>query len=359
MTETLAPPPPPSPERIVPIVLPEPPRKRGIGRFLLRLFVGAILVGSILLNLALLSLVAISIATPFQTETTRHGAQNQTIAVYTVSGVIDGAQAARFEAFCDLVRPDRNVKAVVLRVDSPGGGVSESDQMHNQVQRLQKADKKVIVSMGGLAASGGYYISAGADEILAEETTTTGSIGVLAMWVTLRGTLQKIGAEPILMRSTHAKDWKVAMNPIDPPTERQRAHIQDRLDDMQKRFEKVVTDGRGKKLKPHKAAQTVVVENGGEPKQTDEIEPFNGKVYGPDEAMALGLVDAKGYLDEAIERASALAGLGDPRVIVYKNRPTLAALLRGGQEGSAGLGVSRELIDDLQTPRIMMMWKAQ
>ena len=231
--------------------------------------------------------------------------------------------------------------------------------MHNEVQRLRKADKKVIVSMGSVAASGGYYLSACADEILAEETTTTGSIGVLAMWVTLRGTLQKIGAEPILMRSTHAKDWKVAMNPIDPPTDRQRSHIQDRLDDMQKRFEKVVTEGRGDRLRPHKVAQTVVVENGGAPQQTDEVEPFNGKVYGPDEAMALGLVDAKGYLSDAIERAGVAAGLTDPRVIIYKNRPTLSALLRGGSEGSAGLGITRELIDDIQTPRILMMWKAQ
>ncbi len=348
------------PERIVPILISEPPRKKGIGRFLLRAFVGVLLAGSVMLNLTLLSLVAMSMAGPFQTEVARRGQEGQIVAVYTVRGVIDAAQASRFEAFCDVVRPDKNVKAVVLRVDSPGGGVGESDQMHNEVQRLRKADKKVIVSMGSVAASGGYYLSACADEILAEETTTTGSIGVLAMWVTLRGTLQKIGAEPILMRSTHAKDWKVAINPFDPPTDRQRAHIQDRLDDMQKRFEKVVVEGRKDRLRPRKAAQTVVVENGGEPKQTQEEEPFNGKVYGPDDAMALGLVDAKGYLNDAIDRASVVAGLSDPRVVVYKSRPTLTSLLRGGQDGSAaGLGVSRELIDDLQTPRIMMMWKAQ
>ena len=115
-----------------------------------------------------------------------------------------------------------------------------------------------------VAASGGYYMSAPADEIYAEPTTITGSIGVIGGWVVLKGTLDKIGAEPIVVKSTHAQGWKDEMSMYAAPHAYQMKHIQEVLDKMQERFEEVVRTGRGNRLHPQAASYTIPATQGAE-----------------------------------------------------------------------------------------------
>jgi len=314
------------------------------------------------MNLVLLAVIGTQFgdieAAGLATHTMRSGSANETIAVYNVSGIIDGSAVDRFRQFFNSVVDNSKVKAVVLRVNSPGGGVTASDQICNMVKQLRKsAGKTVVVSMGSLAASGGYYISAPADEIYAEETSITGSIGVIAAWVVLEDTLDKIGAEPITVKSSHAQSWKDEMSLTSRPRDYQLKHIQDVLDQMQTRFEEVVQAGRGQRLKTRPEKVEITDEDGKTYTHTN-TEPFNGKIYLASQAKDLGLIDQIGYQDAAIDRAAALAGLSSPNVVRYAKRKTFMETLVDGRS-DASFKIDAALIDRLQTPRFMMLWKAE
>ncbi len=332
---------------------PMPPRpRRRIGVWI---FV-SLLVISALINMAMIAMLGGTHGDMgLATTTVRDGAAHETIAVYDVSGVIDTRAARQFNKFCNAIDDDRNIKAVVLRVESPGGAVAASDQMHSNVLRLKKAGKKVVVSMGSLAASGGYYLSAPADTIVAERTTLTGSIGVIASWMVFKGTLDKIGVEPIVMKSSHAADWKDALSPLSKPLPYQEQYIQSLLNETQATFEQVVTEGRGKRLKTRQASVEVPAIQDAKAQTHEQTEPFNGKIYSAAGAMELGLVDMIGYERDAYDQAAKAAGLGNPRIIRYGPRQGLFAALADGH--SQGLAVNVESLRQMQTPAIEAIWR--
>ena len=132
--------------------------------------------------------------------TWRSGSFTETVAILPIKGVIDAGQSAHVHQAVDAILEDSTVQAVVLRVDSPGGGVTASDQIWHEVGRLQRAGLPVVASYGAVAASGGYYVSCGADHIMAEQTTITGSIGVIAQIMTIEGLLEKVGVQDSLAR---------------------------------------------------------------------------------------------------------------------------------------------------------------
>jgi len=340
-----------------------PPRKSGgVWKVLLLVLLLLALVGSVVLNLVLLAGLAAGFDMPtgsMQTTALESGSADEQIAVYGVGSVLDSRAVAQFRSFYKAVAGNPNVQAVVLRVSSPGGGVTASDQICEMVKSLKARGKKVVVSMGSVAASGGYYISAPADEIYAEPTTVTGSIGVIAWWVALGGTLDKIGAEPVVVKSSHAEPWKDAWGGFETPHDYQRKHIQDVLDQMQKRFEQVVSAGRGNRLSPRSNEVTIPARDEGEPGRTvTETEPFNGKIYLADDAVDLGLVDKIGYQKDALDAAARLAGLTDRKVVRYSRRASLMEqLLQSRSEPS--LTLDADLLDKVQTPRFMMIWKAE
>ncbi len=287
------------------------------------------------------------------------GSGSEVVALYAVQGVIDGKAAANFRAFRNSVVNDGDVKAVVLRVDSPGGGVTSSDQICQMVRQLKAAGKRVVVSMGSVAASGGYYISAPADEIVAETTTVTGSIGVIAGWIVLKGTLDKLGAEPVIIKSTHAEGWKDEASMLRLPHDYQIEHYRGLLDKMQARFEEVVRAGRGNRLKPRQVTYTIPARTeAGRPEKHTETAPLNGKIYLADEARDFGLIDAIGYQSDAIDRAAALAGLSDRRVVQYRPKRSFMEQFMQARSGPE-LKLDASLLDRLQTPRFMMLWKAE
>jgi protease-4 len=310
---------------------------------------------SIVLNFYLLMLVAITADAddPMATAVMREGDEKQVVAVYTVAGMIDARTAGLFDAFCSKVMGDRNVKAVVIRVNSSGGTVAASDQIHNMVGRLKEAGKKVVVSMGDMATSGGYYISAAADRIFVEPTTITGSIGAIAQWPVVKGTFEKIGLEMIVVKSRHADEWKDDISPFRKPNQQQLDRIRQLLDKIQARFEQVVKEGRSGKLTPalHEAGAAQATQ------PAPEYEAFNGKVYLADEARELGLADADGYIENAIDAAGALAGLTRPKVVKYSRRKGFVEKLLSA-EAAGGVKLDANFLDQVQTPRILLMWKA-
>ena len=313
--------------------------KQGRGTKIILIIVVLLLLGSIAINLSLMAAVAMFTGTgPFATRVVQEGEKDQTIAVYNIVGAIDDRQAAMFRRFVKHAIEDEDIKAVVLRVDSPGGGVSSSDQMNSKVRELVASRKNVVVSMGGMAASGGYYVSVPAEKIYAEPTTVTGSIGVIAMMPILKGTMEKIGAEIVILRSDKARDNKALLNPFEEPNERGRQQMLDLLNAMQARFEDAVFDGRKSVLSRA---------------EVDAVS--NGETYLAEQAKKLRLIDEIGYLDDAIDEAARLAGLGDPHVVRYDRRAGLFEQIAG--EANVNVDVDLDPFDNDQTPRILMLWR--
>ena len=210
---------------------------------------------------------------------------------------------------------DDDVKAIVLRVDSPGGAVAPSQEIHDAIKRI-KAKKKVVVSMGGLAASGGYYISAPADRIFAEPGTLTGSIGVIFMHFNVRGLLEWAKVEETTLKSGKYKD---TLSPFRPIHETDREEIQSISDDVYAQFVQAVAQGRGL---PEARVREIA----------------EGRIYTGKRAKELKLVDELGGLDDAIAAAWGLAGQsGEPKV-QYPPREhelSLRDLMRGAFQGAS------------------------
>ncbi|NQU75554.1 MAG: signal peptide peptidase SppA [Planctomycetes bacterium] len=327
---------PPSPP---PPIYVQMPKQRGVISWLLRRLVVTGLLFSIGLNIWLAFLVAATQAGSFSLETIRDGQQNQQVAVYEVVGIINAKQAMLFDSFVRQIEEDANVKGVVIRVDSPGGGVSASDQINRGVLALKQAGKRVVVSMGSVAASGGYYISAPADHIFAEPTTATGSIGVLGIYPILKGTLDKIGMQVLIIRSTKAEKHKATLNEFEYPTPEGMAEKKVLLDQIHEIFMDVVKQGRVKL-------------------SSEEVEALSdGRVWLGADAVKAKLVDEIGYLDDAIDKAAGLAGLSSPRVVRYSRRLTLRESMFG--DSASSLRIDIELIEKLQTPRIMLLWRPE
>ena len=209
---------------------------------------------------------------------------------------------------------DDDIKAIVFRVDSPGGAVAPSQEIHDAIKRI-RARKKVVVSMGALAASGGYYISAPADRIFAEPGTLTGSIGVIFMHFNVRGLLEWARVEETTLKTGRYKD---TLSPFRPIHETDREEIQGLSDDVYGQFVQAVAQGRGL---PEARVREIA----------------EGRIYTGKRAKELKLVDELGGLDDAIAAAWGLAGQsGEPKV-QYPPREhelSLRDLMRGAFQGA-------------------------
>lgn len=337
---------------------PPPPRPKGTtlrSKFMQTIFILMIL-SSFTLNVILICVIVRQYKETFETSVMLDGDSDEVVAVYTIRGTIDNRQARLFDKFYRKVHDDDNIKAVVIRIESPGGGVSASDNIMQKVRAIrEKLGKPVVVSMGAVAASGGYYISTPADIIYAEPNTITGSIGVLAIWPVVKDFLDKHGVDIRIIRSTQAKKWKARTNPFEKPEKYVSDDMIASLTRMHDMFAQVVIDGRGEKLKITKTEVTMTDENG-QTVTVPETSPFNGKVFIAEDARKLGLVDKIGYLDDAVAAAAALRGLSKPKAVRFTRRVSL-----GERVGFAGAGpiIDKELVESLMTPKIMMIWKAE
>jgi protease-4 len=234
--------------------------------------------------------LAVTVAS-FMGQPAANFAIGEKVGVIEVYGVIADSRQI-IEQLHDF-RDNDNVKAIVLRVDSPGGGVGPSQEIHDVVARVDKV-KPVVVSMGSVAASGGYYIAAPAREILANPGTITGSIGVIMEFTNFRELLDKIGLSSVVVKSGEFKDIG---SPSREMSAQEKELLQELIDDVHQQFVSSVAEGRHLE----KAVVSTIAD---------------GRIFSGRKAMELGLVDAMGSLEVAIERAAELAGIdGDPDVI--------------------------------------------
>jgi protease-4 len=265
-----------------------------------------------------------------------------------VHGVI-ADEAAQFVRQAVRSLSHNKPAAIVLRVDSPGGSVSASDRIWNELKNFRKENSGVpiVASYGGVAASGGYYISCGADHIVAEPTTITGSIGVIAQGFTLERLLDKIGVTPEVQHSDRAT-MKDSLSPMRKWGPQDHELLADILNAAHARFVAVVAEGR----KGHLTLAQIEANN------LDSGAPFTTA-----EAIKNNLIDQEGYLSDAIDKAAALANLpvGTAQVTVIGHQPSLfAKLMSSRQEGIDLRAVDsrqvRQMMDDLATPAVEYRW---
>jgi protease IV len=260
------------------------------------------------------------------------------VAIVSVTGAILGGDGF-VRAQLDQIEDDPSVKAIVLRVDSPGGTVSGSDEIHHRLKALAaKRDLPVVVSMGGIAASGGYYVAManrGRDDVIfAEPATLTGSIGVIIPHFDLSQALKRFDVRDDSIASAPLKEMLSPTKDRTPElAEKERALLQELVDDMFSRFKEIVKEGRPK------LDQAAV----------DRV--ATGQVFTARQALEAGLVDRLGFVEDAIARAVELAGLTPEtaRAVKYSRPKGLLDEVLGG---SAPAGrVDLAAIAELTTPR--------
>ena len=214
-------------------------------------------------------------------------------------------------------KEDKSVKALVLRVDSPGGSVGASQEIYRALEDFKSTGKPLVVSMGNVAASGGYYISAPADLIIANPGTITGSIGVIVQHTELKALLERLGIKITAIKTGKFKD---TLSPFRDLTEEEKKYLQDTIQDAYEQFLQAILKYRSKKISEEKL------------KEIADGRVFTGRV-----AKDLGLVDELGNLQDAINRAKQLAKVPEARVFYMEDRKGLIRrLVEGDFQGIGG-----------------------
>jgi len=236
---------------------------------------------------------------------------------------VSGAGSETISRLLEQANEDDNVKAIVLRVDSPGGGVVASDEIYHAIT---KVDKPIVVSMGTVAASGGYYISAPTDYIIATPNTITGSIGVISQFITAEEFLDETGVELTTITTGELKGFG---NLGESLTEEDVAYWEDLINESYDIFVGIVAEGRGYSL-------------------DEAYELADGRVWTGTQAIEIGLVDELGYFEDAVEKAAELGGIdGEPNVVEFTPAPSLLDSLYGIE--FTGDSMSLEALRDLNT----------
>jgi protease-4 len=251
------------------------------------------------------------------------------IAVIEVDGIISSRMSEQggynmvdiIKAQLKRAEDDSRVRAVILKVDSPGGEVLASDEINRAIVDFQKkAGKAVVASMGNLAASGGYYVSAPCQWIVANDLTITGSIGVILHSWNYRGLMNKVGLRPETYKSGKFKDMLSGeRNPDEIPPE-EREMVQGLIDETYKKFKDVVADGRKRAEQTNKGK--------GRSLQQNWADYADGRVLSGSEAFKLGFVDQLGNFQDAVERAKTIAGISSASLIEYQQHYDISDLFR-------------------------------
>lgn len=285
-------------------------------------------------------------------ETTVSGSGKDKILIIDISGIISEERrrglaglsdepdmVARIKEELRTAARDKHMKAIILRINSPGGTVTASDMIYHEIEQFkEKTDIKVIACIMDLGASGGYYVAVSADKIIAHPTTVTGSIGVIMLNLSVEGLLQKIGVKDASIKTGEYKDMG---SPLKTMTEEERKIFQGIMDTMYERFLKVIAENR-KELTPEKLRSLA-----------------DGRIYTAQQALEYGLIDQIGYLDEAILLAKEETGLTRARVVMY-HRPGTYKNNIYSQLGGFGtinlLNIDLKTFVNSGTPSFMYLW---
>ncbi len=282
-----------------------------------------------LLFLAILAILAVGFSLLFYSmirpgsedlETTSTGSGGE-IAVVELKGVI--MESETIVRQLKRYREDDGVRAILLRVDSPGGGVVASQEIYEEVRKTRDGGMPVVVSMGSLAASGGYYVSCGASLIVANRGTLTGSIGVISEFMEFKDALAKLGIDVNTIKAGRLKD---AGSPTRKMTDADKAYFQALMDDVHRQFIGVVEDERGLT-------------------HDEAVELSDGRVFTGEQAIDLGLVDTLGTYEDAITIAAGLGGIeGEPSIVRERKRKSVIDRWFG-DFGETVADLRRELLD--------------
>ena len=260
------------------------------------------------------------------------------VAVLTIDGLITGAEDGFVAKQIRQVIKDKNVKAVVLRVDSPGGTMSGSDYYHYLLKKMkqERDNLPIVVSMGSMATSGGYYVSMVGDEIYAERTTITGSIGVIIPLYKAVELSKKIGIESTPITSGPLKSMGGLMQPM---SDEEKVVWERLIDDSFQRFKEVIRDGREEFAK--------------NPESLDKL--ATGRIYTATEAVENHLVDHIGFLDDTVTAAMNRAGLDEKnaKVVKYKSKLRFWDILLETRGPDNVIGT--KTLRNLTTPRLYLL----
>ena len=305
------------------IVPPAPPRKSSAGTFFIGLFSGC------LVGLFVFSIVAAVIASM------RDGGNDigiNKVAVIPIEGEIVEARDT-LEALHRYAN-SATVKAIVMRIDSPGGAVAPSQEIYEEIRKVRASSgKPIVASLDNVAASGGYYIAAACDEIVSNPGSITGSIGVILQWMEIKDLVAWAKLKPETITSGTMKD---AGSPYRDLTEPERAYLQRITAQLHQQFIRAVFDGRKGRIK-----------------QEDLNRIADGRVFTGEEALTLKLVDRLGNLEDAVSVAGRLAHMRGTPSMLYpkKKRPTLFdVFLRDSSE-------SRTLVDRVINRRAAFLYR--
>jgi protease IV len=343
-----APPPPPPPPGAgagypQPYYGPPPKAAGGVATKVMTSLLATIMVSSIVMNIYFVVIFSQSVSVgPVVEQAYQEGTTEKRIAILPVTGVINDDTAVFVRQAVKALN-DNPPAALILRIDSGGGGVGASDRIWHYISEFRKAhpDIKVIASYGSYAASGGYYVSAMADEIYAEPTCVTGSIGVMGQLFTVEGLLEKVGIEPITMVATNSPNKDRANDITRTWTEEDRQVVQVLLDSAHERFVQVVAQGRASVLSEDEVRQIAT-----------------GQIFTAAEAKEAKIIDEIGYLDDVIKRAAKLSGLpADDSLhitVLGKHRSVLDTLLGAKQIELPTFSTeqARAVLTELGLPRL-------
>jgi protease-4 len=311
-------------------------------RIFLNILLGLSIIGNIILFLAVLALGTVAVTsglsgtTEYEERVLVDGPYSKKIAVINLDGIIQDNVSEEIRLQIKTAAQSSHVKGVILRINSPGGMVSSSDQIHYYLSNLRKeTGKPVVAFMQSVAASGGYYSAVACDRIIAEPTAITGSIGVIMNHLVFKDLLEtKLGILPEVLKSGPKKDWPSMYSPM---TEEQKQYLNEKLIvPTYNRFVELVSEGRKATLSPEQVRLLA-----------------DGSIYTAQEALHNGMIDEIGYFETAIAAAEKLAGIQGARVVEY-TRP-LSWLSALGAKSQVPI-IDSKLIEKLLVPQLMYLW---
>jgi protease IV len=317
----------------------EPKKRDSFFRSAFRTLGRGIIILSLILNVYLIILLS----SGMQQKVYREGDYKQKIALIGLDGQIDMKTAAEFREKLIRARDDKNVKGVILVINSPGGSVTPTEMIHRYITDFKKqTDKKVIAAIEQVGASGAYWIATAADEIYAQTDSIVGSIGVIYINMVIETALkEKLGIDPIVLKSTRSP-YKDQMSFFRHPTDQEIAEIRRDLDRVHERFVKVVSQCRNI---PEEQVWTLA----------------DGDIHDGEESQKLNLVDKVGFLDDAIKDLAGKLGFEDPMVVHYFNPPSLRELITATTFAAQQnpLDLHRQIEQLAMNPKIVALWPGQ
>lgn len=327
----------------------------GIWRVIKYIFIAFSLLG----NLVLLSLIVFAIAigyagykggesfsrfgtsnaSRYKERVIQRGNPQSRIAVVDVIGLITDQTVEQVKEQFNAISQDNSVCGVIIKIQSPGGLVSSSDNLHYQIQKLMRKKKIPIIAFAsGITASGGYYAAVACDEIIAEPTAITGSIGVIMQTFTMKELFEtKLGITPVTIKSGEKKDWPNSFRNI---SEQELDYIDSKL------------------IKPAYERFVELVDNGRPNLSREQLMPLaDGSIFPSDEAYEKGLIDGVGYIDKAIKTVCDRAEISNPEVFGYTSIFSFADFMQMEASKSNNiLNAGKDFITELQSPALMYLW---